>query len=56
MIWLSEKAIREKTPKEGVTIGYFSGSITHNTDFELIVPALLRIMEKQSGDKVINSW
>ncbi len=53
MIGLSEKAIREKTPKEGITIGYFSGSITHNTDFELIVPALLRIMEKHQETKLL---
>ena len=30
---------------ETVSIGYFSGSITHNDDFEYILPALIRTLE-----------
>lgn len=29
-----------------ITLGYLSGSITHNPDFELIKPAIIKIMEK----------
>lgn len=29
-----------------VVMGYFSGSITHNDDFELILPAIIRLFEK----------
>lgn len=33
---------------ERVKIGYFSGSITHNANFELIKPALLRLLDHYS--------
>ena len=44
----SEKALAEKAEKPDgqVDIGYFSGSITHNADFEMILPALLRAMRE----------
>lgn len=29
----------------GVTIGYFSGSITHNEDFALVLPAIVKILQ-----------
>lgn len=29
----------------GVSIGYFSGSITHNEDFEMVLPVLTELME-----------
>lgn len=32
-----------------VWIGYFSGSLTHNKDFEIVHPALMRIMEENSN-------
>lgn len=38
-----KNAIREK---DKVVIGYFSGSVTHNEDFELVMPSLIRLMEK----------
>ena len=49
MLKLSEEAIKRKE-KEGkknrVVAGYFSGSITHNQDFELILPIIERCMSK----------
>jgi glycosyltransferase involved in cell wall biosynthesis len=47
MLELSETA-RTKTKSETakVKIGYFSGSITHNENFELVEPAILEILEK----------
>jgi len=47
MIRLSKKAWeqKEKTEKTTTKIGYFSGSITHNPDFVLVLPALLRLMK-----------
>ncbi len=43
----SEDAIREvERDEEKITIGYASGSLTHNEDFELIKPALIKILEK----------
>lgn len=34
-------------PRKEVIIGYFSGSITHNADFQMIQPALERILEER---------
>lgn len=45
---ISEKAIREgnKQDKNDINIGYFSGSITHNDDFEMLVPVFSILMKK----------
>lgn len=44
---LSKEALKNKTRKDDhVGIGYFSGSLTHNDDFELVLPALTKVMEK----------
>jgi glycosyltransferase involved in cell wall biosynthesis len=32
-----------------VVIGYFSGSITHNPDFELVLPSLVKLLQKYSN-------
>ena len=37
-------AIRRAKERHGFSVGYFSGSITHNDDFEMILPALVRFM------------
>lgn len=51
MLELSEKAYKKiRQAKNGknekVKLGYFSGSITHNDDFKLIQPAIVKILEK----------
>lgn len=53
MVELSIDALKtiEKNPDE-INIGYLSGSITHNPDFELIKPALLRIMREYENVKL----
>ncbi|MBP1546870.1 MAG: glycosyltransferase [Oscillospiraceae bacterium] len=43
---ITEKAVSEKG---FVKIGYFSGSITHNDDIELILPVLTKVMGKHSN-------
>ena len=44
---ISNKAIKEVTKEEDkIVIGYASGSLTHNTDFELIKPSLINILRK----------
>lgn len=48
MVQLSEAAYaerRKEEPRSTVDIGYFSGNITHNQDFEMILPAVVRLME-----------
>lgn len=40
--WACEQ--RDARRGRGAVIGYFSGSITHNSDFEMILPALTRIL------------
>ena len=47
MVKISLDAMRSvKKDKTKVKIGYLSGSITHNPDFEMIKPALIRIMDE----------
>lgn len=55
MIMISEKAWGNcKDKKDGfVKIGYFSGSITHNPDFAIVMPALVQIMKENSHVKLV---
>ena len=47
MVKLSLDATRNTKRDEGrIRIGYLSGSITHNPDFEMVKPALVRIMDE----------
>ena len=51
MVLLSEAAWRKarenRDPeRKGIIIGYFSGTVTHNADFEMIQPALTRVMDE----------
>ena len=39
-----EVACRRRAERTGFSMGYFSGSITHNDDFEMILPAVVRFM------------
>ena len=53
---LSREALinKEKTKKnESVIIGYFSGSITHDSDIEMIKPALIKILEEFPNVKIL---
>ena len=56
MFKLSEHALKKK-PKNKKTkkiiIGYFSGSITHNDDFEMIIPALIKILQEFKNVKLL---
>lgn len=56
MVELSEDALKNKDTEEReekeFRIGYFSGSITHNSDVEMILPALENILEKYSFVKL----
>ena len=50
MVELSLDALKEvKKDENKIIIGYLSGSITHNPDFELIKKPLLKIMEEYSN-------
>lgn len=50
MVKLSLKAIKEnKKDEDKIIIGYLSGSITHNTDFALILPAIEKILKENSN-------
>lgn len=49
LIQISKENIRESNSVKNVRIGYFSGSITHNENFELIKPAILNLLEKYSN-------
>lgn len=44
-----QKKAQERAASGRVRIGYFSGSITHNADIEMILPALKAIMERYSN-------
>ena len=56
MFQLSLKAIDRKSKrkkKDEIIIGYFSGSITHNSDFNLILPALKKILKEFNKVKLM---
>lgn len=47
MVELSDSAIKNVIrDKNKIILGYFSGSITHNPDFKMIIPALKKIFKK----------
>ena len=49
MFKLSELALKRKSKKKKsneIIIGYFSGSITHNDDIEMIIPAIIKILKE----------
>lgn len=50
MVELSIKAIKEiKKDENKVIMSYLSGSITHNDDFNLILPVIKRLMEENAN-------
>ena len=42
-----------KTNGDNVIIGYFSGSITHNSDIEMVKPALFKILKEYDNVKLL---
>ena len=58
MFKLSQNALEIKSTnqikaKDELTIGYFSGSITHNEDIEIVIPALSRILLEFKNVKLL---
>lgn len=50
MVQLSIKALKEvKKDKNKVVMSYLSGSITHNDDFNMILPVIKRLMKEHSN-------
>jgi glycosyltransferase involved in cell wall biosynthesis len=52
MVQLSEEAYLKRQmeePHNTIDIGYFSGNITHDQDFELILPAITKLMESYAN-------
>ena len=55
MFKLSQNAIEIKSTidKKGeLLIGYFSGSITHNSDIEIVIPAFIKILQEFENVKI----
>ena len=53
---LSQNVLAQKKKNNSfVIIGYFSGSITHNNDIEMIIPALIKILKKFKNVKLLLS-
>ena len=53
---LSEEALIKKenrTKDNNIIIGYFSGSITHNSDIEMIRPVLIKILKEFKNVKLL---
>lgn len=47
MVYCAEKAMKEvRRDNDKIIIGYFSGTNTHNEDFQMVAPALIRILKK----------
>lgn len=47
--YVARERFERREQDDAVSIGYFSGSITHNDDFEMILPVLIEIMEDRSN-------
>jgi len=53
---LSQKALNKnynKTKNESIIIGYFSGSITHDSDIEMIKDALIKILNENKNVQLL---
>lgn len=56
MVLISDSARRNKKSHfdvDEVVIGYFSGSLTHNSDFEMILPALVQLLDRYDNVKIV---
>ncbi|MDO4183429.1 MAG: glycosyltransferase [Coriobacteriia bacterium] len=49
----SKRRLQARVATGEVVLGYFSGSITHNDDFALVVPALIRVLEQRPQAKLM---
>lgn len=43
---------QKKRSLQGFVIGYFSGSITHNDDFNMVLPSIIRVLEARPQVKL----
>lgn len=50
---LNRKQAQKEKNKDEVIIGYFSGSLTHNADFDLIKEAIIRLLSDYSNVKIL---
>ena len=57
MLKLSEEALknRQATEDKKIRMGYFSGSITHNDDVQMILPVIVRLMRKYTNLNLVIS-
>ena len=47
MAYISAEALKTVKKEENkLIIGYFSGSITHNEDFEIVLPSIVKLLDK----------
>lgn len=47
MVYWADKAMKDvERDNDKIVIGYFSGTNTHNEDFQMVAPALVRILKK----------
>lgn len=46
MVKYSSIALKEKKDEDKIIIGYLSGSLTHNDDFNLVMPSIIKILEE----------
>ncbi len=54
MVSLSKVALMNKQKnKQKITIGYFSGSITHNSDINLIAAVLVKVLQKYKNVELL---
>lgn len=48
-----KKYWKKRKESDSIVIGYFSGSITHNADFEIVLPALVSVMEEYENVRLL---
>ena len=48
-----KKYWKARSESEDIVIGYFSGSITHNADFQIVLPALVAVMRKNKNVRLL---
>lgn len=53
LVKYSLEALKNKKENETINIGYLSGSITHNDDFEIIKKPIIKILEEYKNVKLI---